>query len=138
MLYCSPAAAAPTSPRARFAGAGAGVRGGRDTREKEARIKSSRESSGEGRLTETSRTSGKKDRSCLNGKGEKGGTMRGSEGPTSAASFHSRLPCNLNRGDIIRPSILSSTWPLGVRPTRDISCTAYYLDRLHLCIAMLF
>lgn len=60
--------------------------------------------------------------------------MRGSEGPTSAASFHSRLPCNLNRGDIIRPSILSSTWPLGVHPTRDISApyTAYYLDRLHL------
>lgn len=28
--------------------------------------------------------------------------MRGSEGPTSAPSFHSRLPRNLERKDIIR------------------------------------
>lgn len=65
--------------------------------------------------------------------------MRGSEGPTSAASFHSRLPWNLTE-DIIRPSILSSTCPLGVYPTEiylvyDAPRISHYLDRLDLAYA---
>lgn len=67
---------------------------------------------------------------------EWGETMKGSEGPTSAASFHSRFPWNLTE-DIIRPSILSSTWPLGVHPTKiylpcDAPRVGHYLDRLDL------
>lgn len=69
------------------------------------------------------------------------GTMRGSEGPTSAASFHSRLPWNLNRRyhpsphSLINVPVRCTSQPRYISPTIPLRQPGYYLDRLDLAYA---